>query len=230
MALAAGTVLLLAGCGGDAETEEESAAPPPSAKDRLEQAHEVVTDAGSLHLAMVAEDPPQEASTYVVSAEGDGTMDPPAFDGEITARLAGVQADVPAIAVDGELWVELPYTSRYVQTDPADLGAPDPATLFDPEQGLVGLLTRTDAPEFGDRTRAEDEIVQNVTGTLDGQLIVDLLRTGDAGATFDVTYGLVEESWEVRTVTITGPFYPPETSTYRLTLDAYGEPVTVERP
>ena len=34
----------------------------------------------------------------------------------------------------------------------------------------------------------------------------------------------------MRAVEITGPFYPPATSTYTVTLDSYGAPVTVTRP
>ncbi len=45
-----------------------------------------------------------------------------------------------------------------------------------------------------------------------------------------MVYGLVEESWEARTVTLTGPFYPPAESTYTVTLDDYGVPVEITAP
>ncbi|MFK5688568.1 LppX_LprAFG lipoprotein [Ornithinimicrobium sp. LYQ92] len=228
---AAVLALVLAGCSGDDDdAAQTSEAPAPTAADRLAQAHDVLVDAGTVHLTMTGTDLPEDEDSFIISAEGSGTMEPPAFDGTITATVAGVQADIPTVALDGDLWVKLPYVPSHVNTDPDDLGVPDPATLFDPEAGLVGLLPMTDDPELGERSRAGAEVVQQVTGTLPGQAVTDLLYAGDAEADFDVTYGLVEDTWEVRSVELTGPFYPPTTSTYTLTLDAYGEPVTVTQP
>lgn len=230
IALALVAATLTACSDGEDEADATSAPPPPSAADRLSQAHDVLVEAGSLHLEMTGSDLPEDQSTYIISATGDGTMDPPAFDGTITAQMAGIQADVPTVAVDGELYVKLPYVPSHVRTAPEDLGVPDPATLFDPEEGLVGLLEQTEDPEFGERRREGAEVVQEVVGTLPGQVVRDLLSVGDAEADFDVSYGLVEEDWEVRTVVITGPFYPPAASTYALTLSSYGAPVTVTAP
>ena len=230
MGLAA-LALVLAGCTddeGDAATS--SAPPPPTAEDRLAQAHDVLVDAGSVSLALAGTDLPEDETSYIISAEGAGTMEPPAFDGTITAVVAGVQADIPTVALDGQLFVKLPYVPAHVNTDPEELGVPDPATLFDRESGLVSLLKQTDDPQFGERSRAGAEVVQQVVGTLPGEIVTDLLYAGDAESSFDVTYGLVEESWQVRSVEITGPFYPPTTSTYTVTLDQYGEPVTVTEP
>ena len=212
------------------ETDATSAPPPPTAADRLAQAHDVLVEAGSLHLELVGTDLPEDQSTFIINASGDGTMDPPAFDGTITAKISGIQADVPTVAVDGDLYVKLPFAPRHVRTDPADLGVPDPATLFDREGGLVSLLEDTEDPEFGDQRREGSEVVQEVVGTLPGQVVRDLLQAGDPEADFDVSDGLIEEDWPVRTVVITGPFYPPATSTYSLTLDSYGAPVTVTAP
>lgn len=230
IALALAAATLTACSDGEDEAEATSAPPPPSAADRLAQAHDVLVGAGSLHLELTGSELPEDQSTYIISATGDGTMDPPAFDGSITAKLAGIQADVPTVAVDGELYVKLPYVPTHVRTDPADLGVPDPATLFDREAGLVSLLQDTEDPQFGERRREGAEVVQEVEGTLPGQVVRDLLRAGDAEADFDVVYGLVEDDWQVRTVVITGPFYPPATSTYSVSLSSYGAPVTVTAP
>lgn len=219
----------LAACSGDDDDSAETTE-PPTAAERLAQAHDVLLEAGSVHLELAGTDLPEDQSTYIISASGDGTMDPPAFDGTITAQMAGIQADVPTVAVDGELYVKLPYVPTHVRTDPADLGVPDPANLFDPDTGLVSLLEDTEDPELGERRREGSEVVQEVTGTLPGQVVRALLHAGDADAEFEVTYGLVEEDWQVRTVVISGPFYPPASSVYTVTLSAYGAPVTVVAP
>lgn len=230
VALALVAATLTACDNGADEVSATTPPPPPTAAERLAQAQEVLLDAGSLHLALAGTDLPEGQSTYIISADGAGTMEPPAFDGTITAKMAGIQADVPTVAVDGDLYVKLPYVPRHVRTDPADLGVPDPATLFDRETGLVGLLEDTEDPQFGDRRREGAEVVQEVVGTLPGEVVRALLHAGDANSDFDVSYGLVEDDWQVRTVVITGSFYPPATSTYTLTLSAYGEPVTVTAP
>ncbi len=230
VALVLGAAVLLTACDEGGEQDEAPTTAAPTAADRLEQARGVLVDAGTVHLTLTGTGLPDDEKTYVISAVGDGTMDPAAFTGTITAKLAGIQADVPTVALGGDLWVKLPFAPRYVRTDPADLGVPDPATLFDPESGLVGLLPRTQDPQFGERARAGAETVQQITGTLPGDAVTELLHAGDAASPFDVTYGLVEPTWQVRTVEITGPFYPPATSTYTVTLDTYGAPVTVTKP
>jgi lipoprotein LprG len=230
-ALVAAAALALSACSGDEpEVEEQTATQAPTAEDRLEQARVVLTEAGSVALTLTGSDLPEDVDSLVISAEGSGTMEPPAFEGTITAKVQGIQAEVPTVAVDDQLYVQLPFTPGYITTTPEDLNVPDPARLFDPEAGVVSLLSQTEGAAFGEQTRQESEILQQVSGTLPGQAIVDLLNVGDADASFEVVYGLVEESWEVRTVSITGPFYPPATSTYALTLDAYGEPVEVTAP
>lgn len=226
-----GALVVLTGCdAGSPDGAAQTSTAPPTAQDRLGQAHQTLVRAGSLRLDLVGTDLPEDEPSYVVSAEGAGTTDPPAFAGTITVRMSGVQAEVPTIATDGELWLELPFAPTYVQSDPAELGVPDPATLLDPEAGLAGLLEQTQDAELGERTRAGEELLLLVEGTVPGEVVVDLLGAGDEEADFDVVYGLVEDEWELRTVTITGPFYPPASSTYTLTLDGYGEPVTVTRP
>ena len=60
--------------------------------------------------------------------------------------------------------------------------------------------------------------------------IRDSFKIGDRNGSFDVTYGLTDGD-ELRQVTLTGPFFGAGTSsTYVLTLDQYGEPVTITAP
>lgn len=231
LALVAAMGLTLTACSGDEEKAPESDAvttTEATAKDRLDQAHTTLSEAGSVRLVLEGENLPDSA--IILKATGSGTMDPPAFDGTITAKVAGVQADVPTVAVDDKLFVKLPFSPDFISTSPEDLNVPDPARLFDIDNGLAGLLGLTESPTFGEQSRVGKDVVQEVTGTVPGQAVVDLLYVGDDSQDFDVEYGLVEGSWEVRTVRITGPFYPPDDATYLVTLDQYGEPVTVTAP
>ena len=138
LALAAVTALTLSACSGSDEPDGDAATTTEAtAADRLAEAHATLTEAGSVHLELEGVDLPDSA--IILKAVGAGTMDPPAFDGTITAKVAGVQADVPTIAVDDTLYVKLPFSPGFVATSPEDLNVPDPARLFDVDDGLAGL-------------------------------------------------------------------------------------------
>lgn len=229
LAAAALLTALLAGCSSSDESTTDPPENEPTAQDRLDQARDVLAAAGSVALGLEGSNIPDTGGA-VLSADGVGSMEPAAFEGTITARIGGFQADVPVIAVDGNLYVHLPYTPTYVQQSPEQLGVPDPARLFDPDQGVVTLLSITEGAEFGDQTRARDEVLQEIHGTLPGDAVVDLLGVGDRDAAFDVTYGLVEEDSQVRSVALSGPFFPPDTSSYTLTLSDYGLDVDITAP
>ena len=59
--------------------------------------------------------------------------------------------------------------------------------------------------------------------------IVDLSVLGDKNAVFDVR-NVISDSGQLRTVSLTGPFYTGATSPYDLTLDKYGDPVEIAKP
>ncbi len=232
IAVAVAAVLGLAGCGGDEGTEqdgatEESAEPTP--EERLAAARATPDEAGSVHLVLESEGVPEDTDG-ITAAEGVGTMEPPAFEGDFTGRLQGLQAQVPVVAVEGDLYVELPFAPDYVRTDPADFNAPDPAQLFTPDEGITSLLPATEGVEFGDTSRAGREVVQTITGTLPGDAVHEVLNLGDTEGSFEVTYGVVEEGDQLRTVELVGPFFGGAEATYRLTLDQYGEPVEITAP
>ncbi len=165
----------------------------------------------------------------VLAATGVGAH-PPAFKGVVTARVKGIQADIDIIAVGGKVYAKLPLLPGMREVSPKDLGAPDPATLFSPDKGITSLLTATKSPAFGEPTRSGSEVLATIHGTLAGQRIVDIFWTGDPAADFGVTYGYVEDSGELRTVELTGPFFGSTISSYQLTLDQYGQKVDIVAP
>jgi lipoprotein LprG len=78
--------------------------------------------------------------------------------------------------------------------------------------------------------RQGSEVLSTIKGSLPGKAVTDLFLIGDSSGTFSVTYGLTD-SQELRQVVITGPFFGAgTTSTYTLTLDQYGQPVTISKP
>src|SRR6476620_10480071 len=125
---------------------------------------------------------------------------PPAFKGTFKVTLKGVPADAEITSIGGEVYAKLT------------------------------LLTATTSPVAGDKVRQGSEVLSTIKGSLPGKAVTDLFLIGDSSGTFSVTYGLTD-SQELRQVVITGPFFGAgTTSTYTLTLDQYGQPVTISKP
>jgi lipoprotein LprG len=229
-ALAVLCLMTTAACTGSGDTPSptQSATTAPSAEERLAAAKAKIDAAPSVHLGLASKDLP-EGSNGIISGDGWGAH-PPAFKGTFKVRLAGIEGDAEITSVDGAVYAKLPFVPGTRQVDPASLGLPDPATLFSPDAGLTSLMTKTISPTIAGQVRAGSEVLTTITGTIPGAAVVDLFKIGDRNGTFDVTYGLTDGD-ELRQVTLTGPFFGAGTSSsYVLTLDQYGQPVTITAP
>ncbi len=230
-ARARGLVLVLAlvvagaGCSGDDAPDDESGA---TVQDRLDAAKATLDDAESIDINLSTDALP-DGTTGLLSATGVGNHDP-AFDGNVTVAVAGAQQDAEVVSVDGEVQAKLGFTPEFIPVDPASLGAPDPATFFDPETGVSNFLSTTVDPVEGEETRDGEEVLTSISGTLPGDVVKDVVPTADPAGTFDVTYALSDDD-VLRSARITGPFYPDgEDVTYDLTAEASDEAVTITAP
>ena len=216
----------LAGCSSDAASPNPTSG--VSAAEALAAVKAKVDAASSVHLTLAGKGLPDRVSG-VVSADGVGTH-APAFKGTLQVKVNGTQAATDVVAVGGKVYVKLPFTTISTAVDPATLGAPNPAQLFAVDNGITALLTATQNPVAGERTRKGNEVLRTYSGTLSGAQVADLLVVGDRATTFRATYGVTDPGGELRTVELTGRFYPGADSTYDLTLDKYGEPVEITKP
>jgi lipoprotein LprG len=227
VSVAAGLVLasaVLAGCSGSSS----SPTPGVSPTQELATVASTVDAASSVHLVLTSKDLPSAVSG-VVGADGVGTH-APAFQGTLQLVLAGTTASSKVVAVDGKVYATLPFASGPSVVDPATFGAPDPAHLFTPGTGLTSLLTATKDPVAGSSTRKGSEVLSTYSGSIPGTAVADLFVVGDRTGTFTVTYGVVSNGSQLRTVELTGPFYAGSTSTYDLVLDQYGAAVEISKP
>jgi lipoprotein LprG len=222
VALALLIVWALAGCGGSNKTQAKTPA------EQLATAKTQVDAAKSMHLTLSSNGIPATVNG-ALGAEGTGTH-APAFKGTLDARISGFEAKVDVVAIDKLLYVKLPFTTQFVQADPKTYNAPDPAQLFAAQGGITSLLTETKDPVQGPTVRVGPDVLKTITGTLPGASVAKLLNIGDATKTFKVAYGITDPGGELRTVTMTGPFYKGAISTYTLTLDQYGAPVEISKP
>jgi lipoprotein LprG len=215
-------MVALAACSGSNNTAAKTPAQQVAA------AKTKVDTATSMHVTLRSSGIPDSVNG-ALGADGVGTH-APAFKGTLDARISGFEATVDVVSVDKLLYVKLPFTTQFVQADPKTYNAPDPAQLFATQGGITSLMTSTTNLVEGAQIRVGSEVLTTITGTLPGASVARLLNVGDASKTFKVTYGITNPGGELRTVTMTGPFYAGVTSTYILTLDQYGAPVEISKP
>jgi lipoprotein LprG len=164
------------------------------------------------------------------SGEGVGTH-APAFEGTIGVIVAGAPVDVPVVAVDDTVYAKLPFTFGWQDIDPADYGAPDPATLMSTDSGFSSLLPATTDLEEGDSVRGgadNKEVLTEYTGTVPGDVVSNVIPSAEGD--FDATYSISSDG-ELRTAELTGVFYPDtEAMTYTIGFDDYGTEKDIVAP
>ena len=161
---AALTAFSLTACSSDGGDGGKDDATP---EEVLAAAKTTLDETSGVHLTLSTEDLP-DGVTGVEKAEGVGTH-APAFEGSITVVLSGQAFEVPVVAVDDKVYVQLPLTTGYQDVDPAEYGAPDPARLMSTDAGFSSLLPATTDVEKGDSVRGgadNKEVLTEYTGTV----------------------------------------------------------------
>lgn len=222
--LAALAAPALAACSGD-----DASGSTPSPTEVLADAKAQLDSTSGVHLTLDTDDLPTGV-TGVQEAEGIGTH-APAFDGTITVVLSGQAFQVPVVAVDDKVHVQLPLTTGWQAIDPADYGAPDPAQLMSPDHGLSSLLTASTDVRKGESVRGGEgnkEVLTEYSATVPGAAVADVIPT--ASGPFEATY-TISDSGELREARLTGTFYRKAPSmTYTVSLDRYGTDQEITAP
>jgi lipoprotein LprG len=220
-ALAGGLVACTGDDGGDGSGDDLGT--------RMEAARTALDDATSLDLRLVTEELP-DGVEGLLAAEGSGNHDP-AFEGTVTiASGAFGDIDAEVVAVDGDVFAQLPFTPGYAPIDPADYGAPDPAALLAADSGVSQWLTSTEGLADEGESRDGEDVLTSVSGTLPGDVVDGLIPSADEAADFAVEFRLTDAD-ELRDATITGPFYPGgDDVTYDLSVEPSDEDVEISPP
>ena len=217
----AALVLAVSGC------SDGSADSDLSPEERLEEAKSGFDDAEFVEFQLGTEELPDGLDEGLLTAEGTGTHDP-AFTGEVKVKTGLGDITAPLVAVDGNVYAELPFTG-WSELDPDEYGAPDPAGLMDTDAGISSLFTATEDASEGDSERDGDKVLTRIEGTLPADAVKGVFpSSGDSD--FDVTYLLADDN-VVDSVTIDGPFYDGyDPVSYRIDLDLAGDEVAIEAP
>ena len=220
------TALLATGCSGDEPADDRPA------DEVLSSAAQTLRDSSGVTLGLSSADLPSGVNG-ITGATGVVT-DAPAFEGDLEIRLSGATFTVPVIAVDDEVWAQIPLdpSGGWSSIDPGEYGAPDPSRLIGADNGVVALLESTDSPERGDQARGgkdNSEVLTTYTGTIPGD-VMERVIPSSADDTFDVTY-LITEDGEVRQAVLRGVFYADSAEmTYTLDISDYGLDRTITQP
>lgn len=222
LAVLAAGLLPTTGCSEDAGLGDG----PP---DKVLPAAQAALDATSGVSLSLSTDELPSGVDGILEATGVAT-NAPAFEGELTILLNGLNVDVPVIAVDGKVWAKMPFTTSFTELIPADFGAPDPAQLMAAGSGLSTWLTEATGVEKGDRVRRGDTVLSSFSGTLTGEVVDATIPMADETADFPVTFLVDEKGW-LRSVVVSGPFYGSDNEVeYTVDIDDYGTTKDIEAP
>lgn len=216
-----------AGCSGDGGSDDDR-----PADEVLSAAADTLRESSGVNLELSSTDLPSGVNG-ITAATGIVTDDP-AFEGDLEIRLSSALFTVPVVAVDDEVWAQIPLdpSGGWSSIDPGEYGAPDPSRLIGADNGVVALLEATESAERGEQSRGgEDnsEVLTTYTGTIAGE-VMERVIPSSADDTFDVTY-LISEDDEVRSAVLTGVFYADsEEMTYTLDISDYGVDRTITTP
>lgn len=215
-------VLALSGCTTDAQEDETTP------EEVLAAAKTKLDETSGVRIDLSTEELPKGVDG-ILSAEGVGTH-APAFEGDLEVAVGGFPADVPVVAVDGKVYAKLPFTTKFVEVDPAAYAAPDPAGLMDPDEGLSSLLTSAEGVEEGEQVRDGEDVLSGYTATVPGEVVASIIPSASADSDFDATF-TVDDEGRLREAVLTGPFYPEtDAVTYTVGFASYGTTADITAP
>jgi lipoprotein LprG len=215
-------VLMAGACGG------HSSAPPKADAQTLLRRGKATLDATqSAHFVLTSQDV-SGGGTTITGGEGDLAR-PDQLQGTFDVTISGFNASVKVVSKGGVFAVQLPFQSGYTRTDPSKFGLTDPSRLLDPNRGLTNLLTIGSNATVTGQERIAGELLYEVTVTVPGSSI-PVLPDANPSQPVTVIAAINPKSYEVRQITLTGPFIKSGPSTFVLTLTNYNEAVTITLP
>jgi lipoprotein LprG len=220
-ALSALAILCAAACGG------HSAPPKANAEALLQKAKATLDAAQSVHFVLTSQGA-SGGGTTITGGEGDLAR-PDQLQGTFTVSLHGLSANVKVVSKGGVFAAQLPFGSKYTRTNPTAVGLTDPSQLLSPDHGLSNLLTAGTNPKVTGQERVAGELLYEVTSTVPGSAI-PVLPDANPSQPVTMVAAINPTNYELRQISLTGPFTSTSDSTFAVTLTKYNEPVTISLP
>jgi lipoprotein LprG len=216
-------LMVLQGCSDDSGGGDSG-----DAEEALDSAKQQLDETPGIELELTTEKLP-DGVEGILSAIGTATH-APAFDGDLKVQVDSLTAEVPVVSVDGAVYATLPFSDKFVEIDPSDYAAPDPADLMAPDGGISSWLTAVTEVQAGDEVRSGEQVLTTYSGKLPGEAVSAVIPSASADGEFDVDFRLDDEDRLVDAV-IEGPFYGDAGDvTYDLELSAYGTDKDITAP
>jgi lipoprotein LprG len=217
---------LVTGCGGSGGSNGAAA---EQATKLLARAKATVDATPSAHFVLSSTHVPAGAAA-LLGGEGSAAR-PGKFKGALKVSLAGNEATVEVISTDGKVYAKLPFSAGFAITDPAQFGFADPGKFMDPATGVSNLLVKATGAKLTKKSRIGSDVVQQVTASIPGSIVKDLLTSADPSKPVAATFSIVAKSGQLRRAVVTGPFFQKGvSSTFSIDLDRYGEKVDIRAP
>jgi lipoprotein LprG len=218
-----GLVAVLAGaCGGG-----HGSAPKANAEVLLQRAKATIDAAQSAHFVLTSQGV-SGGGTNITGGEGDLAR-PDQLQGSFTVSIGGFNANVKVVTKGGVFAAQLPFQSKYARTNPATFGLTNPSRLLDPDHGLSSLLTAGTGAKVTGQERLGGELLYEVTSTVPGSA-VPVLPNDNPSQPVTMVAAINPNNYQLRQITLTGPFTSSNDSTFVVTLTKYNEPVTITLP
>jgi len=222
------TVLTLTVLIAPAACSKDDAA-PASPTELLAKAKSTMDTTTSVHFLLSSTDVPGGGSR-LIGGEGVAAR-PPAFQGKLNVLINGGKVSIDVISVGGQVYAKLPFAAGFQKADPKTLGLSDPALLIDTHTGLSRRVADLKNPKVAGEARINDEVVTEIDGEVDGQLVKETLTSADPATPVKVKTYVVKDSGQLRRAVLTGPFFVKgKDSTFTVVLDRYGEKVAISAP
>jgi lipoprotein LprG len=204
-------IALLSGCSGQGSDVDADAL--------LKSAAEKLAKTSGVELELTGSLP--KGVSGLTKAEGTATS-APAFEGTISVIYSSLPVTVDIIAVGGQVFAVLPYTTEFAPIDPAEYGAPDPAILMDRSEGIPTWLDAlTEAEVSAEEVRDGSEVLTEVSGSIPGEVVASVIPSAAQAADF-VLEARINSDGEMTSLTVTGPFYPDASDvTYVVAITGY---------
>jgi lipoprotein LprG len=209
--------VLTAGC--------SSNTPQADPKTLVQQTTDALRAARTVHVSVLGRDLPQTGNA-LLSVEGDAQK-PNTFTGTVRVHAASITTDLQILSADGKLYAKLPFTTQFAALDPATYGFGNPGNLLG-DTGVLSFLAQATDLQARDSQRAAGEVLDEVAAKIPGPLVAAVLTSAAPQQPFDALLGVVRGSHQLRTVTLTGPFFDAaHPTTYDIRLGPYDLPVSV---
>ena len=222
LALAA---LVFTGCGGSGPEPGPTVAPA----DLVNQAASAMEQVRSAHFALDVEgqQPTTEFVLQVTRAEGDAVA-PDRLKAKVTARLGQSPLETELVVIGQEKFLKNPLSGKF---EP-QTALPGSYAILDKDRGAPRLLRNLQNPTLGGRESVDGVECDVVSGTLNAADLTALFGDNPVSQPVKTQVWISTTEKQVRRVRLSGPIAngEPESIERTITLSAFNQDVTVERP